>query len=228
MFRVGLPADRVALQFQAVRPCRVAEQDWAYRSESCVRIVDAKGQLIRAGEFIATAKRLGALQLLDRVVVEKVMQRIATEGPVRGGATAVNLSVETIMTRLFVDWLHGKLAAQAGRAPSSRGPEHATSPTSDRQGGILRPAATPACGFDRRFGQSTPLSAPARLEVDYFKIDAATRGAFIHRPSILRAGLWASLRPEPSVIIEYSRPSIIYELARPRFACAGLLIGRPE
>jgi EAL domain-containing protein (putative c-di-GMP-specific phosphodiesterase class I) len=77
-----------------------------------VRILDAKGQLIRAGEFIATAKRLGALQLLDRVVVDKVMQRIATEGPVRGGATAVNLSVETIIDPTFVDWLHAKLAAQ--------------------------------------------------------------------------------------------------------------------
>ena len=112
MFRVGLPSDRVVLQYQAVRPCQVPESEWAYRTEACVRILSSDGTLIRAGLFIATAKRLGALQLLDRVVVEKVLNQIATTGPIGGGASAINVSLESIIDAGFVDWLYGKLAAQ--------------------------------------------------------------------------------------------------------------------
>jgi predicted signal transduction protein with EAL and GGDEF domain len=181
MFKVGLPADRVALQFQPVRPTRVAEDAWPYRSESCVRILGSDGQLIRAGLFIATAKRLGALQLLDKVVVDKVMQRIAKDGPVRGGATAVNLSLESVVDPVFVEWLHAKLKAQPDVA------RHIIVEVMEQS--IIGYIKEVKAAFSRlretgvrlsidRFGQSTASVGYLRgLEVDYVKIDGGyTRG----------------------------------------------------
>ncbi|HEX5613469.1 MAG TPA: EAL domain-containing protein, partial [Burkholderiales bacterium] len=237
MFRVGLPAERVALQFQAVRPCRVPESEWAYRSESCVRILDSTGQLIRAGEFIATAKRLGALQLLDRVVVEKVMQRIAAEGPIRGGATAVNLSVETIIDPTFVDWLHGKLAAQpeVARSIILEVAEHA----------IIANIGSVKAAFSRlretgvrlsidRFGQSTASVGYLRgLEVDYIKIDGSyTRGMAdsTDRQFFVQALVGIAHGLNIQVVTEYIETERDFDLARSLMVdgAQGYFIGRPE
>jgi hypothetical protein len=49
LFKVGLPPDRVVLQYQPVRACQVAEADWNYRSETCIRILSADGSIVRAG-----------------------------------------------------------------------------------------------------------------------------------------------------------------------------------
>jgi diguanylate cyclase (GGDEF)-like protein len=237
MFRVGLPAERVVLQFQALRPCRVPETEWAYRSESVVRIVDSSGQLIRAGEFIATAKRLGALQLLDRVVVDKVMQRIAAEGPVRGGATAVNLSVDTIIDPTFVEWLHGKLAAQpeVARHIILEVAEHA----------IIANIGSVKAAFSRlretgvrlsidRFGQSTASVGYLRgLEVDYIKIDGSyTRGMVdsTDRQFFVQALVGIAHGLNIQVVTEYIETEKDFELARSLGVdgAQGYFIGRPE
>src|SRR5436190_1892267 len=237
MFKVGLPADRVALQFQAVKPCRIPETEWAYRSESCVRIVDSSGQLIRAGEFIATAKRLGALQLLDRVVVDKVMQRIATDGPVRGGATAVNLSVDTIIDPTFVEWLHGKLAGQpdVARHIILEVAEHA----------IIANIGAVKAAFSRlretgvrlsidRFGQSTASVGYLRgLEVDYIKIDGSyTRGMVdsTDRQFFVQALVGIAHGLNIQVVTEYIETEKDFELARSLGVdgAQGYFIGRPE
>jgi diguanylate cyclase (GGDEF)-like protein len=237
MFRVGLPAERVVLQFQALRPCRVPETEWAYRSESVVRIVDSSGQLIRAGEFIATAKRLGALQLLDRVVVDKVMQRIATEGPVRGGATAVNLSVDTIIDPTFVEWLYGKLAGQpeVARHIILEVAEHA----------IIANIGAVKTAFSRlretgvrlsidRFGQSTASVGYLRgLEVDYIKIDGSyTRGMVdsTDRQFFVQALVGIAHGLNIQVVTEYIETEKDFELARSLGVdgAQGYFIGRPE
>ena len=237
MFKVGLPAERVTVQFQAVKPCRVPETEWHYRSESVVRIIDSTGQLIRAGEFIATAKRLGALQLLDRVVVDKVVQRIATDGPVRGGATAVNLSVETIIDPAFVDWLHQKLAAQpdVARHIILEVAEHA----------IIANIALVKTAFSRlrdtgvrlsidRFGQSTASVGYLRgLEVDYIKIDGSyTRGMAdsTDRQFFVQALVGIAHGLNIQVITEYIETERDFELARSLGVdgAQGYFIGRPE
>lgn len=237
MFRVGLPAERVVLQFQALRPCRVPETEWAYRSESVVRIVDSSGQLIRAGEFIATAKRLGALQLLDRVVVDKVMQRIATDGPVRGGATAVNLSVDTIIDPTFVEWLHAKLAGQpeVARHIILEVAEHA----------IIANIGAVKAAFSRlretgvrlsidRFGQSTASVGYLRgLEVDYIKIDGSyTRGMVdsTDRQFFVQALVGIAHGLNIQVVTEYIETEKDFELARSLGVdgAQGYFIGRPE
>jgi diguanylate cyclase (GGDEF)-like protein len=237
MFKVGLPADRVTVLFQGVKPCRVPETEWNYRSESVVRIIDSTGQLIRAGEFIATAKRLGALQLLDRVVVDKVVQRIATDGPVRGGATAVNLSVETIIDPAFVDWLHQKLAAQpdVARHIILEVAEHA----------IIANIGSVKTAFSRlrdtgvrlsidRFGQSTASVGYLRgLEVDYIKIDGSyTRGMVdsTDRQFFVQALVGIAHGLNIQVITEYIETERDFELARSLGVdgAQGYFIGRPE
>ena len=237
MFKVGLPADRVALQFQPVRPTRVSEDAWQYRSESCVRILGSDGQLIRAGLFIATAKRLGALQLLDKVVVEKVMQRIAKDGPVRGGATAVNLSLESIVDPMFVEWLHGKLKAQPDVA------RHLIVEVMEQS--LIGYIKEVKAAFSRlretgvrlsidRFGQSTASVGYLRgLEVDYVKIDGGyTRGMadssdkqfFVQAIVGIAHGLGIQ------VLTEYTETEADFELAKSLMVdgVQGYYIGKPE
>ena len=237
MFRVGLPSDRVALQYQAVRPCQVPESEWRYRSESCVRILGSDGQLIRAGMFIATAKRLGALQLLDRVVVEKVMQHIATQGPVRGGATAVNLSLESVIDPVFVEWLHGRLAAQPAVAQNIilEVAEHA----------IIAQINSVKAAFSRlretgtrlsidRFGQSTASVGYLRsLEVDYIKIDGSyTRGMkdSTDRQFFVQALVGIAHGLGIQVVTEYVETEQDFELAKSLMVdgAQGYFIGKPE
>ena len=237
MFKVGLPAERVTVQFQAVKPCRVPETEWNYRSESVVRIIDSTGQLIRAGEFIATAKRLGALQLLDRVVVDKVVQRIAGEGPVRGGATAVNLSVDTIIDPTFVDWLHDKLKAvpEVARHIILEVAEHA----------IIANIGSVKTAFSRlretgvrlsidRFGQSTASVGYLRgLEVDYIKIDGSyTRGMVdsTDRQFFVQALVGIAHGLNIQVVTEYIETEKDFELARSLGVdgAQGYFIGKPE
>jgi diguanylate cyclase (GGDEF)-like protein len=182
LFKVGLPPERVVLQYQAVRPCQVAEEQWDYRSEACIRILAADGAIVRAGLFMSTAKRLGALQLVDRVVTEKLMQHIAANGPVRGGATALNLSLESLLDKGFVDWLYATLNAKREIAKHIiiEVAEHSIVSNLEAVKAVFsRLRETGARLSIDRFGQSTATLGFLRgLEVDYIKIDGGyTRGA---------------------------------------------------
>lgn len=237
MFKVGLPADRVALQFQPVRATRMPEAEWAYRSESCVRILGSDGQLIRAGLFIATAKRLGVLQLLDKVVVEKVMQRIAASGPVRGGATAVNLSLESIIDPQFVEWLFAKLKAapEVARHIIVEVMEQSIiGHINDVKAAFGRLRETGVRLSIDRFGQSTASVGHLRsLDVDYVKLDGSyTRGMadssdkqfFVQAIVGIAHGLGIQ------VLTEYTETEADFELAKSLLVdgAQGYFIGRPE
>ncbi len=237
MFKVGLPSERVVLQYQPVRPCQVPEPEWNYRSEACVRILGADGTLIRAGLFIATAKRLGALQLLDRVIVEKVMQHIATRGPVRGGATAVNLSLESIIDPVFVEWLHGKLAEQREVA------RHIILEIAEHS--IIAHLGAVKAAFSRlretgarlsidRFGQSTASVGFLRsLEIDYIKIDGGyTRGLVesTDRQFFVQALVGIAHGLGIQVVTEYIETEQEFEMVKSLMVdgAQGYFIGKPE
>jgi len=237
MFRVGLPSDRVALQFQPVRPTRMPEAEWMYRSESCVRILGSDGQLIRAGMFIATAKRLGALQLLDKVVIDKVMQRIAASGAVLGGATAVNLSLESVIDPTFVEWLYAKLKAQPGAARNVI--------VEVMEQSIIGHIDAVKAAFARlrdtgvrlsidRFGQSTASVGYLRsLDVDYIKIDGSyTRGmaASTDRQFFVQALVGIAHGLGIQVLTEYIETEADFELAKSLMVdgAQGYYIGKPE
>ena len=237
MFRVGLPSERVALQYQPVRPCQVAEAEWDYRSEACVRILGSDGTLIRAGLFIATAKRLGALQLLDRVVVEKVLQHIATHGPIKGGATAVNLSVDSIIDPAFVEWLHGKLAAQreVARNIIVEVAEHAIIGHLEAvKAAFSRLRETGARLSIDRFGQSTASVGYLRgLLVDYIKLDGGyTRGLVesSDRQFFVQALVGIAHGLGIQVVTEYIETEQDFQMAKSLMVdgAQGYYIGRPE
>ena len=237
MFRVGLPSERVALQYQPVRPCQVAEAEWDYRSEACVRILGSDGTLIRAGLFIATAKRLGALQLLDRVVVEKVLQHIATHGPIKGGATAVNLSVDSIIDPAFVEWLHGKLAAQreVARNIIVEVAEHAIIGHLEAvKAAFSRLRETGARLSIDRFGQSTASVGYLRgLLVDYIKLDGGyTRGLVesSDRQFFVQALVGIAHGLGIQVLTEYIETEQDFQMAKSLMVdgAQGYYIGRPE
>lgn len=237
MFRIGLPSERVALQFQPVRPTRVPEAEWMYRSESCVRILGSDGQLIRAGMFIATAKRLGALQLLDKVVVEKVMQRIGAGGPVRGGATAVNLSLESIIDPPFVEWLYAKLKAQpvVARNIIIEVMEQSLIGHIDAvKAAFSRLRETGARLSIDRFGQSTASVGYLRsLEIDYIKIDGSyTRGMAdsSDRQFFVQALVGIAHGLGIQVLTEYTETEKDFELAKSLMVdgAQGYFIGKPE
>jgi EAL domain-containing protein (putative c-di-GMP-specific phosphodiesterase class I) len=237
LFKVGLPSERVVLQYQPVRPCQVAESEWNYRSEACVRILGADGALIRAGLFIATAKRLGALQLLDRVVVEKVTQHIATQGPVRGGATAINLSLESIIDPVFVEWLHGQLAArrEVARQLILEVAEHSIIAHLDSvKAAFSRLRETGARLSIDRFGQSTASVGFLRsLEIDYIKIDGGyTRGLIqsTDRQFFVQALVGIAHGLGIQVVTEYVENEQEFEMVKSLLVdgAQGYYIGKPE
>jgi len=237
MFRVGLPSERVVLHYQPVKPCQVPESEWGYRSEACVRILGSDGTLIRAGLFIATAKRLGALQLLDRVVVEKVLQQIATQGPIKGGATAINVSLESIIDSGFVDWLHGRLGARAevARQVILEIAEHSIIGHLEAvKAAFSRLRETGARLSIDRFGQSTASVGYLRsLEVDYIKLDGGyTRGLAesTDRQFFVQALVGIAHGLGIQVVTEYIESERDYEMVRSLMVdgAQGYYIGKPE
>lgn len=237
MFRVGLPSERVVLQYQPVRPCQVPESEWGYRSEACVRILGSDGSLIRAGLFIATAKRLGALQLLDRVVVDKVLQQIATQGPIRGGGTAINVSLESIIDAPFVEWLYDRLNRQREIA------KHVIIEIAEHT--IIGHLDAIKAAFSRlretgtklsidRFGQSTASVGYLRsLEVDYIKLDGGyTRGLAesTDRQFFVQALVGIAHGLGIQVLTEYIESERDFDMVKSLLVdgAQGYYIGRPE
>ena len=176
----GLDAARVKLQYQPVRACN-DDPAWRYRSEALVRISADDGTLIPAGLFLPVVRRRSLLVELDRIVVAKVIERIAGGGPVEGGVTGVNLSTDAVTTPAFMDWLCETLTQQPQIAPylTFEVSEYTIIPRIEAVKAALRRlrAAGAHCAIDH-FGQSTASVGFLRnLEVDYIKIDGSyTRG----------------------------------------------------
>jgi diguanylate cyclase (GGDEF)-like protein len=237
LFKVGLPADRVVLQYQPVRPCQVAEDKWNYRSEACIRILASDGAIVRAGLFIATAKRLGALQLVDRVVTEKLMQNIAANGPVKGGGTALNLSLESLLDKAFVDWLYGVLNAQREIAKYIiiEVAEHSIISNLEVVKAVFSKLRETGARLSiDRFGQSTASLGFLRgLEVDYIKIDGGyTRGIgeSTDKQFFVQALVGIAHGLNIQVIVEYVETAADFEVVKGLAVdgAQGYFIGKPE
>ena len=237
LFKAGLSPESVTVQYQPVRACRADEQTWQYRSEAWVRVAGEDGSMIPAGLFIPVAKRLGVLDQLDRIVVEKVIQRIAADGPIGGGATAINLSPESINAPGFVDWLCARLAQQRNVA------QHLIFEISENsiinkiesiKTALHRLRETGAhCSIDR-FGQSTASVGFLRsLEIDYIKIDGSyTRGIIdsSDRQFFVQALVGIAHGLGIQVITEYIETAQEFEAVKGLMVdgAQGYFIGKPE
>lgn len=238
LFRTALSSEQVVVQYQPVRACQPdAEAAWRYRSEAWARIVGSDGSLVPAGIFMPVARRLGALAQLDRVVVEKVLQHIATHGPVRGGATAINLSQESILDPAFVEWLQGRLARERDLAKNViiEISEHSiiNKVESVKTAFHRLREAGASCSIDR-FGQSTASVGFLRsLEVDYIKIDGSyTRGIVqsTDRQFFVQALVGIAHGLGIQVVTEYIETEQDFEMVRSLHVdgAQGYFVGRPE
>lgn len=180
LFHAGINVQRILIQYQPVRACN-DDPAWYYRSEALVRIQGDDGALVQAGIFLPVIRRLGLLEELDRIVVGKVIERLVTGGPISGGATAINVSAESINNPAFVDWVRAQLA-RVPQAAKYLIFEVAEQSIINRIDSVktamhrLREAGA-HCSIDR-FGQSTASVGFLRsLDISYIKIDGSyTRG----------------------------------------------------
>jgi diguanylate cyclase (GGDEF)-like protein len=237
LFKVGLPPDRVVLQYQPVRACQVADDQWDYRSEACIRILSSDGAIVRAGLFIATAKRLGALQLVDRVVTEKLMQHIAASGPVKGGGTALNLSLESLLDKSFVDWLFATLNAKRDIAKYIiiEVAEHSIVSNLEAVKAVFSKLRQTGARLSiDRFGQSTATLGFLRgLEVDYIKIDGGyTRGVAesTDKQFFIQALVGIAHGLGIKVVTEYVESEVEFNIVKGLMVdgAQGYYIGKPE
>jgi diguanylate cyclase (GGDEF)-like protein len=74
--------------------------------ELLVRIIDAKGNLVEAADFMSAATRYQILPEIDRAVCERAFQQLSAsksaEGPLR---VSINLSGPTLSDPEFLEWL---------------------------------------------------------------------------------------------------------------------------
>jgi diguanylate cyclase (GGDEF)-like protein len=237
LFKVGLPRERVVLQYQPVVACQAGGGPWHYTSEACIRILASDGTVVRAGAFIATAKRLGALQLVDKVVTEKLVQQIAANGPVKGGATALTLSLESLLDNAFINWLYATLNARpdVARCIIIEVAEHAmVSHLEETKAVFSRLRRTGARLSIDRFGQNTATLGYLRgMEVDYIKIDGGyTRGVAdsTDKQFFIQALVGIAHALGIQVIIEYIESEAEFNVVKGLMVdgAQGYFIGRPE
>ena len=70
--------------------------------EALVRIADDNGNRLPAGQFLALAEEMGVVPVIDRLVIERVMDQM-TEAA--AGSAAVNLSTASLTDPDFMAWL---------------------------------------------------------------------------------------------------------------------------
>ena len=113
----ALERNLVQLQFQPVVSC--SDQALLHR-EVLVRLPEnleqgADGPLLSAGLFMPQAESLGLTAAIDKAVIRQVLERLSAESG-EACAYAVNLSLPTLSTEGFMDWLDRLLAEHPGQA----------------------------------------------------------------------------------------------------------------
>jgi EAL domain-containing protein (putative c-di-GMP-specific phosphodiesterase class I) len=179
-------------------------------------------------------KRLGALQLVDRVVTEKLMQHIAANGPVKSGATALNLCW-SLLDASFVDWLCATLNAKHG-LPNTSLLRWRNTPSSAI---LKRLRCSASCARRVPVFPSTALDRTATLgflrglEVDYIKIDGGyTRGVAdsTDKQFFIQALVGIAHGLGIKVITEYVESAVEFDIVKGLLVdgAQGYFIGKPE
>ena len=171
------------------------------------------------------------------VVTEKLMQHIAANGPVKGGGTALNLSLESLLDKAFVDWLYATLNAKREIAKYIiiEVAEHSIISNLDAVKAVFsRLRETGARLSIDRFGQSTATLGFLRgLEVDYIKIDGGyTRGVAdsTDKQFFIQALVGIAHGLGIKVITEYVESEAEFNIVKGLMVdgAQGYFIGKPE
>jgi EAL domain-containing protein (putative c-di-GMP-specific phosphodiesterase class I) len=173
--RRALREQRFEIHYQPIvclREGRIAHH------EALLRLADRpRGRLIAPGAFLPAAERYGLIGAIDRMVVERVVARLARQGP--DAVVAVNLSALSVCDEAMLAHVAERLRRH-GVSPAQlvlEVTETASIPDMERARGFCAGAKALGCAvalddFGAGFGAFAHLK---QLPFDYLKID----GGFI-------------------------------------------------
>lgn len=104
---------RINLHVQPV--ARTADRSVILHLEILARIIHEDGQVFNAGMFLPYAERLGLLPLLDRIVLEEVLQ--LDRNQLSLDHVAVNISPTSLSDPSFTEWIRQTLKKASSSAP---------------------------------------------------------------------------------------------------------------
>src|SRR6185503_16564265 len=101
--------ERIVVYAQPITPLINHNLPTTY--ELLVRIVDAKGNIVEAADFMSAATRYQILPEIDRAVCERAFEQLSknssSSGPLR---VSINLSGPTLSDPEFLEWLRSAMA----------------------------------------------------------------------------------------------------------------------
>jgi diguanylate cyclase (GGDEF)-like protein len=107
--REALRLERIVVYAQPITPLINRSLPTTY--ELLVRIIDAKGNIVEAGDFMSAATRYQILPEIDRAVCERAFEQLSGQNsasePLR---VSINLSGPTLSDPEFLDWLLASMA----------------------------------------------------------------------------------------------------------------------
>jgi diguanylate cyclase (GGDEF)-like protein len=107
--REALRLERIVVYAQPITPLINHSLPTTY--ELLVRIVDAKGNIVEAADFMSAATRYQILPEIDRAVCERAFEQLSkntsSAGPLR---VSINLSGPTLSDPEFLEWLLASMA----------------------------------------------------------------------------------------------------------------------
>jgi len=107
--REALRTERIVVYAQPITPLINHNLPTTY--ELLVRIVDAKGNIVEAADFMSAATRYQILPEIDRAVCERAFEQLSKNtspsGPLR---VSINLSGPTLSDPEFLEWLLASMA----------------------------------------------------------------------------------------------------------------------
>ena len=107
--REALRLERIVVYAQPITP--LINHNLPITYELLVRIVDAKGNIVEAADFMSAATRYQILPEIDRAVCERAFEQLSkntsSSGPLR---VSINLSGPTLSDPDFLEWLLASMA----------------------------------------------------------------------------------------------------------------------
>jgi diguanylate cyclase (GGDEF)-like protein len=169
----ALEQDKISLLYQPVVSCPELS---LMHKEAYVRIPDSDGELISAGVFLPVAESVGLSVEIDKAVVTKLINTLLDNSAITANF-AVNLSLQSLLSEHFVDWLEQTLSRYdyIARRFILEFPEYGAVANQSALKALIERLGRYGVKFSLdHFGRSFSSLAYLRsLKVDYLKVDGS-------------------------------------------------------